>query len=274
MILTGEGYVIQPTPPEPVKCATKDSDSDEEEFSSANSSPSKHASRPLVLKRHVPEGVITLEECLQMFTSEETLDEDNSWYCSNCKTHRQALMTMQFWSLPKILIIGLKRFETSAGGGMMAQMYGARHGSLGGGAGGHREKISTFVDFPIRGLDLSPFCKKGRQRKKGKRSRAGDRARSAQGSSSQEEEEVDPDDPFIYDLYAVCNHYGRMEFGHYTAMARDWEGLPPSDGDETTESSNLWCSYDDDIVHVIDEKSVKTSAAYILFYRQRILCKK
>jgi hypothetical protein len=50
--------------------------------------------------------------------------------------------------------------------------------------------------------------------------------------------------------------------------------LPPSDGDETTESSNLWCSYDDDIVHVIDEKSVKTSAAYILFYRQRILCKK
>lgn len=269
MTLTGEGYVIRPIPPE-VAATNGDSDSEDEECSSAASSPSKRASDPLVLKRHVPEGVITLEECLQMFTSEETLDEDNSWYCSDCKTHRQALKTMQFWSLPKILIIGLKRFETSAGG-MMAQMYGSRYGQLSGATGGHREKISTFVDFPIKGLDLSPFCKKGRPRK----SKRGGYKRSRSGGGSihdDEDDDIAPDDPFIYDLYAVCNHYGRMGFGHYTAMARDWEGLPPSDGDETAESSNLWCSYDDDIVHVIDEKAVKTSAAYILFYRQRI-CK-
>ena len=25
-------------------------------------------------------------------------------------------------------------------------------------------------------------------------------------------------DDFIYDLYAVCNHYGNMQGGHYTGM--------------------------------------------------------
>ena len=26
----------------------------------------------------------------------------------------------------------------------------------------------------------------------------------------------------VYDLFAVCNHYGRMGYGHYTAFGRDW----------------------------------------------------
>ena len=29
----------------------------------------------------------------------------------------------------------------------------------------------------------------------------------------------------LYDLFAVCNHFGRMGFGHYTAYARDWMGM-------------------------------------------------
>ena len=266
--MTNEGFIIDPEPP----VVMNDSDSDD--GSHVIESPSKHSA--LKLNRIVPEGAVTLEECLQMFTSEETLDEENSWYCSSCKTHRQALKTIQFWSPPKILIIGLKRFETHTSGGL-SQMYASQYGmpqALSGGM--HREKISTFVDFPIRGLDLSPFCKNKRQSvatSKKEESKRG-RGKGARGCSGFVEEgnEFDPDDPYIYDLYAVINHYGRMGFGHYTAMARDWEGLPPSDKDGTEESSNLWCSYDDDIIHVIDEKSVKTSAAYILFYRQRI-CK-
>lgn len=195
--------------------------------------------------RDVPEGVITLEECLQLFTSEETLDQANSWYCGTCKTHRQATKTIQFWRLPKILIIGLKRFEQMSG---VVLGYGNRLQQ-----GVHREKISTFVDFPIDGLDISPFCSTSRRRS------------SATDSTH---------DPYIYDLYAVVNHYGRMGFGHYTAFARDWDGrtaaAPQQQIDPSSQqSSSLWCSYDDDLVHVVDEKTIKTSAAYILFYRQR-----
>lgn len=228
MSLTKEGILVQPEPP------LQESTSDDES--------SGQDTKQLVLKRAVADGVITLEECLHMFTSEEILDEANSWYCSNCKTHRQAFKTLNFWRLPKVLIIGLKRFETT---NSMMSMYGMG-GSYGGGMGVHREKINTFVDFPIHGLDMSPFCSPGRRRKKNGK------------------QKIDDGDPYIYDLYAVINHYGRMGFGHYTAFARDWDGEKGSNKGE-----NLWCSYDDDIIHVVDEKSVKTSAAYILFYRQR-----
>jgi len=41
------------------------------------------------------------------------LDEANSWYCNVCKKHQRAKKVMQFHkeTLPKILILSLKRFE-------------------------------------------------------------------------------------------------------------------------------------------------------------------
>jgi ubiquitin C-terminal hydrolase len=186
-----------------------------------------------------------------LFTSEEILDEDNSWYCSACKTHRQANKMIQLWRLPKVLIIGLKRFETTANP-LMRQQYGIHEGG-GGGMGTLREKITTFVDFPINGFDLSPYCNQARRR-------------------------AYPEHEYLYDLYGVVNHYGRMGFGHYTAFVRDWDQtVPPSPTSPTpapspgptSELSSTWFSYDDDLIHVVDEKTIKTSAAYILFYRQR-----
>lgn len=60
---------------------------------------------------------------------------------------------------------------------------------FGGGGGNH--KLSTTVDFPIDGLDLSKFVK------------------------GQKGENM------IYDCYAVSNHFGNMGFGHYTAYAKN-----------------------------------------------------
>jgi ubiquitin C-terminal hydrolase len=68
-------------------------------------------------------------------------------------------------------------------------------------------------------------------------------------------------DESTYDLFAVCNHYGRMGFGHYTALARQWigEGLSPD-----------WYSFDDDVVsRCTSITEVKSNAAYVLFYRKR-----
>jgi len=81
---------------------------------------------------------MTLDKCLSHFTSEEILDQDNRWYCNNCQTYRQANKMIQLWTLPKVLIIGLKRFKTVMGG--------------------QGEKITTYVDFPINGLNISPYC--------------------------------------------------------------------------------------------------------------------
>ena len=61
----------------------------------------------------------------------------------------------------------------------------------------------------------------------------------------------------VYDLYAVCNHSGRIGSGHYFTFARD--------------STNQWRRYDDSSVLSMAEETVETASAYLLFYRRRDL---
>lgn len=58
-----------------------------------------------------------------------------------------------------------------------------------------------------------------------------------------------------YRLYAVSNHYGNMGGGHYTASIYHEEGKG-------------WYKFDDDCVTPMSEDSIKTPAAYVLFYRR------
>jgi hypothetical protein len=246
--LTNEGQIVDPEPLTPTP---------ESDVKPVTPAPQTSLRSPM---REIPQGVISLEECLSLFTSEEILDEDNSWYCSHCKTHRQANKMIQLWKLPKVLIIGLKRFETTTAINPMRQ-YGMEGGA---GAGLGREKISTFVDFPINGLNVSAYCNQAR--------RAGTTA-ATKGDEGEGEGEgkggAYPEHEYLYDLYGVINHYGRMGFGHYTAFARDWDRHTPHTNNGSGELSSTWYSFDDDLIHIVDEKTIKTSAAYILFYRQR-----
>ena len=86
---------------------------------------------------------IKLQECLKEFKQSEVLDEENMWYCRNCKQHVQAIKTLELFRVPRVLIITLKRFKSSKS---KYAMYG------GGGS-----KLETLVDFPLEGLDMSPF---------------------------------------------------------------------------------------------------------------------
>jgi len=93
-------------------------------------------------------------------------------YCPNCKQHRQATKKLDLWRLPEILVVHLKRFSYS------------RY---------MKNKLDTFVNFPVRNLDLSKYVKQN--------------AAAAQQSH-------------MYELYAVSNHYGGLGGGHYTAYAK------------------------------------------------------
>nr|GEX29515.1 ubiquitin carboxyl-terminal hydrolase 8 [Tanacetum cinerariifolium] len=146
----------------------------------------------------------SLYKCLEAFLKEEPLGPEDMWYCPSCKKHRQASKKLDLWRLPEILVIHLKRFSYSRF---------------------CKNKLETFVDFPIRDLDLSQSVAYGN------------------GRSSH-----------LYMLYAISNHYGSMGGGHYTAFIRH-------DGDR-------WYDFDDHYVSPIDEGRIKTSAAYVLFYRR------
>ncbi|KAH0789723.1 Clan CA, family C19, ubiquitin hydrolase-like cysteine peptidase [Histomonas meleagridis] len=56
---------------------------------------------------------VTLDECFKYFSTSETLDENNKWYCPNCKQFVCATKKMDIWNVPDILIIQLKRFKTT-----------------------------------------------------------------------------------------------------------------------------------------------------------------
>ncbi len=86
-------------------------------------------------------------------------------------------------------------------------------------------KNSELVDFPLSGLDLSKYM-----------------------SSTAKV-------PTKYNLYAVCNHYGHLGGGHYTAFAKHAE-------------TGRWYLYDDTWVKQVKEEEVVSAAAYVLFYRR------
>lgn len=92
----------------------------------------------------------------------------NFRYCPGCEKHCQAIKKLDLWRLPEILVIHLKRFSYSRFS---------------------KNKLETYVDFPVDNFDLSPYI-------------------SQMNSQSSKR----------YVLYAVSNHYGSMGGGHYTAF--------------------------------------------------------
>lgn len=135
---------------------------------------------------------ITLRDCLEEFTREEELGEDDLWYCPQCKKHQQATKKFDLWNVPDVLVVHLKRFSNSR---IM------------------RDKIDAFVDFPVEGLDLESYC--------GEREVA--KRLLAQGEDIEALGLHDLDEPLLYDLYAVDEHLGGLGGGHYRAYAQNHE---------------------------------------------------
>ncbi|KAI8019132.1 Ubiquitin carboxyl-terminal hydrolase 10 [Camellia lanceoleosa] len=159
----------------------------------------------LTVKKTRQEAV-SLFSCLDAFLQEEPLGLDDMWYCPGCKEHRQATKKLDLWRLPDILVFHLKRFSYS------------RY---------LKNKLDTFVNFPIHNLDLSKYVK----------------CKDAFGQS------------LVYELYAISNHYGGLGGGHYSAYAKLID-------------ENRWYHFDDAHVSPVGEADIKTSAAYVLFYKR------
>ena len=115
------------------------------------------------------EKTLTVLDCIKSYCQKEQLEETEMWYCNKCKNHVRAWKQFHLYRTPPFLIIHLKRFYFSSS-------------SL------RRDKISTRIDFPLEGLDLTDLVA-----------------------------EYDENEKPIYDCYGVSNHYGGLGGGHYTA---------------------------------------------------------
>lgn len=190
----------------------------------AMSEPDKHPSVAAAEAESTNPRDVTLDQCLEAFTTAEQLDAADSWYCSKCKDHVRANKKLDLWTLPEVLVVHLKRFSCS-------RMW--------------RDKLDCAVEFPLEGLDLSRYLLQQQVVV----------VTGAPEKKSTPSTQADAPAP-LYDLYAVSNHYGGLGGGHYTAYCR-----MPDNG--------KWYCFDDSHVSEIDADSVRSPAAYVLFYRRR-----
>ena len=82
----------------------------------------------------------TLFECFEYFKEKETLKKGNEWYCKKCKQHQCAEKQMEFYYLPKLFIVCLKRFSQG------------RRSYWGG-----LSKNSDFINFPLDNMDMKDY---------------------------------------------------------------------------------------------------------------------
>ncbi|KAE9585339.1 putative ubiquitinyl hydrolase 1 [Lupinus albus] len=158
---------------------------------------------PQLLTKRTQES-LSFYKCLEAFLKEEPLGPEDMWYCPTCKNPQQATKKLDLWRLPEILVVHLKRFSYS-------RFF--------------KNKLETFVDFPINDLNLSSYIA----------------YRNNQSLNR-------------YMLYAISCHYGGLGGGHYTSFVRY--------GHDT------WYEFDDSRVVPVSEETIKTSAAYVLFYKK------
>ncbi|KAM8816910.1 ubiquitin carboxyl-terminal hydrolase 2 isoform 2-T3 [Rhynchonycteris naso] len=119
-----------------------------------------------ITKRGYPE--VTLMDCMRLFTKEDVLDGDEKPTCCRCRARKRCIKKFSIQRFPKILVLHLKRFSESRI---------------------RTSKLTTFVNFPLRDLDLREFASENTNHA-------------------------------VYNLYAVSNHSGTTMGGHYTAYCR------------------------------------------------------
>ena len=126
----------------------------------------------------------TLLNCMEEFCREEILDGDDAWHCPTCKNPRRATKKLTITRLPHMLIIHLKRFTNK---------------------GPWRDKLNTTISYPLMDLDLSTYVPQ------------------IEPGEGPAEFMAPPEQttPFLYSLYGVCNHYGTLNGGHYTAFVKN-----------------------------------------------------
>ena len=186
----------------------------------------------------------SLLDCLKRFTRPESLGEDGKLFCKVCKSDQELTKQLSFEGLPIVICFHLKRFEHSTISSV---------------------KIDTRIKFPSK-LDMSPYlsksiCKNGTASSSGMKQNAV----PTFTVSNEELEDLttnasDPSSPNRYMLYAVVNHHGKMDAGHYTAFVM---------------RHNQWFDFDDDLVTKTTISDVLKSQGYLLFYiKEQIYYKK
>ena len=72
-------------------------------------------------------------------------------------------------------------------------------------------KLNMTIDFPVAELDMTSYLVESIQ----------PNAQFAMNTQDSDENPSSPTRRVLYDLYAISNHYGSLNGGHYTAFCKN-----------------------------------------------------
>lgn len=207
---------------------------------------------------------LSLIDGLNHFTHAELLD---AFHCARCASRSTCTKQLSIDQLPLTLCFHLKRFKHT--------LTSTR-------------KIDSYMAFPFH-LDMTPYTAtqtsnetaqspapveekeetSSRRRRSNSRSNAANATSNAHNHSHNHtldhshlnpsidsENFVPRGDLAVYSLYAVVNHSGNMENGHYTGFIRKGKD---------------WFRCDDHFITKATKNEVAASRAYLLFYCRTVL---
>jgi ubiquitin C-terminal hydrolase len=157
----------------------------------------------------------SLDECFELFTKPEILDDDNKWNSPFSNSMVNATKMTYIWEPPKILIIGLKRNEVKINYDGKTPTY-------------INSKKSNKITFKVNNFNIKKYIHPLKK--------------NTYNNSK-----------YIYNLWAINNHSGNTENGHYWSYCKN-------------SIDNKWYNFNDDNVNHIDEDNIVSKNAYILFY--------
>ncbi|KAG2469983.1 UBP2 hydrolase, partial [Polypterus senegalus] len=141
-------------------------------------------------------GEVSLMDCIRLFTKEDVLDGDEKPTCYRCKARRKCTKKFTIQRFPKILVLRIlleylfrilpvlsNMFSAGRWCKKFADLKRFSEARI------RMSKLSTFVNFPLKDLDLREFAS---------------------------ENSIHA----VYNLCAVSNHSGTTMGGHYTAYCR------------------------------------------------------
>ncbi|RCK63221.1 Ubiquitin carboxyl-terminal hydrolase 4 [Candida viswanathii] len=182
-------------------------------------------------------GKVLLKDCLEEFVTTELLDDNNKWYCPQCKRFTRLTKKIAITRLPQVLIVNFNRFKMTNTGGF--------------------NKLETFVTYPVNEeLDMTPYWPD-----------VGSRINENSTMSIEMEQDLlqsfpirNQTPPFKYKLFGVANHFGNLTTGHYTSYV-----YKHSDSKKTRN----WCYFDDSkITYNVSPSQVVNKNAYCLFFQR------
>ncbi|PGH15022.1 hypothetical protein AJ79_02704 [Helicocarpus griseus UAMH5409] len=175
-----------------------------------------------------------LYKCLNSYCQEEMLSGDEVWKCPHCRREREATKQITLTRAPRFLVVHFKRFSLS-------RYHQTR-------------KIHTPINFPITGLDMTPFMAKP--------VRSPPNNTDANNKPTQPELATTP--PYIYNAYAIVRHIGSSSSeGHYISLVRD-------------DRRGCWRKFDDQRVTDFNPSglrpadSLQNDQAYLVFYERAL----